>query len=764
MRKLAVFAFSFSAAIFLAKYALPPEWLLIAAALFAAIGLLALLLNGDVRLRAMLIAFGFVAGFLWNYAYYKVIYKPYEYLDGETTVIKAEVLDYPQATERGFSLYAKIKQEKSPLGIRILLYADDITPALSPGDVIELSARLFKSSVSYGEETDYYTSKGVFLIAYQRGEISVTRAEKLPLKHYPQYLSKVLNEKISEIFEGDTAPFILALLTGDRTLLNKDSRLTSAMSSAGTSHVVAVSGMHVSFLVGLIMTLMRRKRMGAVICIPIILVFMAMVGNTPSVVRAGVMQILLLAAPLVRRESDHATSLAAALMLLLLINPYSAGNVGLQLSFAAMGGIVLFSGRINAFFSSSLEKKLFKNPLFRAVWSFTAATLSSTLGALVFTTPLIALHFKYVSLISPLANLLTLWSVSFAFCGGLISVIFGFIFTPLGKIAAWLVSWLVRYNTDLVLWLSKFRFASLSMLSLFTRLWLVFVYLLLGWLIINRKRKPRLIIPLCSVIITLCLSILLSGYFVDRTNMTVTAVDVGQGQSIVITTKEHTFVVDCGGNGASNPGILTTQFLRSINRSSIDLLVITHFHSDHANGITRLMEQTDVKLLAMPYIDDSFKSDEDYQYYYTQIRELAEKRDIEVLYVTQNLQLANGETSIRLYAPIGGNTENEKGVVAMFSVGENDVLITGDITSALERRFIKLFELPDIEVLVAGHHGSKYSTSKELLDALTPENVIISVGYNTYGHPAEELLGRLSERNITVLRTDILGNAAVRLK
>ena len=763
MRKLATFAFSFSAAIFLTKYVIPSEWLLITAALFIAIALLGLLLKGDTRLRTMLIAFGLAAGFAWNWAYYTIVYKPFELLDGQISVIRAEVLDYPQETARGISAYVKIKHENSPLAIKTLLYADNETPALSPGDVVELKARLALSSLSYGEKTDYYTSKGVFLIAYQKGEVSLRQAGKLPLKYYPQYLSKMLKEKISEIYQGDTAPFMLALLSGDRGLLNQDDRLTSSMSTVGISHVVAVSGMHVSFLVGLIMTLTRRRRLGALVCIPVILLFMGMVGNTPSVVRAGIMQISMLSAPLLKRESDTVTALGLALMLLLTINPYSAGNVGLQLSFAAMGGIVLFTGRINAFLMGKPDKKLLKSPLFGAVWRFVAASISSTLGALVFTTPLIAIHFKYVSLIAPLANLLTLWSVSYAFCGGLISALLGFIFTPAGKMLAWLVSWLVRYITRISLCLAGFRFASLSMLGIFTRLWLVFVYLLLGWLFINRKRRPRLVIPLCSVVITLCLALVLSGLITDLTAMTVTAVDVGQGQSIVITTKKHTFVVDCGGSGEKT-GNLTAEYLRSINRRAVDVLVITHFHSDHVSGIKRLMEQTEVKLLAIPYIDNRFKYDEEYLDYCMEITELAEKRGIDILYVTQNMQLTSGEISLSLYAPIGGNTENEKGVVVMCSAGDNDVLVTGDISSTLERRLLRLADLPDIEVLIAGHHGSKYSTSEELLDAVKPEIALISVGYNTYGHPADEVLERLLNRQITVLRTDILGNAVVRLK
>jgi competence protein ComEC len=194
------------------------------------------------------------------------------------------------------------------------------------------------------------------------------------------------------------------------------------------------------------------------------------------------------------------------------------------------------------------------------------------------------------------------------------------------------------------------------------------------------------------------------------------------------------------------------------------VLVITHFHADHVNGIARLIEQTEVKLLAIPYIDNRFRYDEEYLDYCMEITELAEKRGIDILYITQNMQLTSGETSLSLYAPIGGNTENEKGVVVMCSAGDNDVLVTGDISSTLERRLLRLADLPDIEVLIAGHHGSKYSTSEELLDAVKPEIALISVGYNTYGHPADEVLERLLNRQITVLRTDILGNAVVRLK
>lgn len=102
--------------------------------------------------------------------------------------------------------------------------------------------------------------------------------------------------------------------------------------------------------------------------------------------------------------------------------------------------------------------------------------------------------------------------------------------------------------------------------------------------------------------------------------------------------------------------------------------------------------------------------------------------------------------------------DNERGLAILISVGEEDLLITGDMNAAAERRLLTAYELPDLEYLVAGHHGSKFSTTDDLLDALDPETALISVGSNSYGHPAEETLRRLAEHGCTVYRTDLHGD------
>ena len=136
----------------------------------------------------------------------------------------------------------------------------------------------------------------------------------------------------------------------------------------------------------------------------------------------------------------------------------------------------------------------------------------------------------------------------------------------------------------------------------------------------------------------------------------------------------------------------------------------------------------------------------------------AEAHGTEVRFITEETTLPLGEATLTVYPPLGDDSSNERGLVYLVSAGDYDLLITGDIDAEMEQRLIERYDLPDIEALVVGHHGSKYSTSSELLDALRPETAFISVGSNSYGHPSDQAMERLAERDITIYRTDLQGD------
>ena len=175
------------------------------------------------------------------------------------------------------------------------------------------------------------------------------------------------------------------------------------------------------------------------------------------------------------------------------------------------------------------------------------------------------------------------------------------------------------------------------------------------------------------------------------------------------------------------------------------------------NGAERLLARIDVGTLYMPGEPD------DSDGLLEGILAAAERHGTEVVYVSESdLSLTLGGLELTLFKPLEAGDENERGVVALASIGDFDALVMGDINSSAERELVSTRALPDTELLVVGHHGSKYSTSYELLAAIDAEYAAISVGYNSYGHPTWETLRRLEILGLEVYRTDQNGNITVR--
>lgn len=145
--------------------------------------------------------------------------------------------------------------------------------------------------------------------------------------------------------------------------------------------------------------------------------------------------------------------------------------------------------------------------------------------------------------------------------------------------------------------------------------------------------------------------------------------------------------------------------------------------------------------------------------------ELAAREGAEVIVVDETKELSLGDAGLTLFPPLGGGTSNESGQFILCSYGEFDVLITGDADSFVEKMLVKYCPIPDIELLVVGHHGSKNSTCEEFLQATAPELAVISAGAgNSYGHPAVETLDRLEAMGSQIHRTDLEGAVTVFLR
>ena len=263
----------------------------------------------------------------------------------------------------------------------------------------------------------------------------------------------------------------------------------------------------------------------------------------------------------------------------------------------------------------------------------------------------------------------------------------------------------------------------------------------------------RIVLPVC--LSALCLFGCIFAVRADRQGIRVTAIEVGQGSCTLIECGNDAVMVDCGGtNTADYVGQKAAYYALGRERRKIPTLVLTHLHRDHVNGVMRLLALLDVETIYMP----DFDTDE----YLTEILKAASISGTRVVRVREELLLTGEKLQLRLFPPLDRENNDESGLFVLASLDDWDVLITGDADQSQERRFVQLTDVPDIELLIAGHHGSANASGSVFLDALKPETALISVGYNTYGHPAEETLTRLEERHIEIHRTDIEGNITVK--
>ncbi len=764
MRKLATAALSFSSAVYLAHFLLPMGyWLYGAAAFFLLSVALGAFLKGDMRLRGLLITLSACLGLLICLGSYKIRNAPAAELTDWEGKISAEVTDFPREfPDYGYStVEVRLKTEGLP-GLKTKLYSYDYSiSSFSPGDMISTVGRFRAADTRAGEKYDRYNADGIYLLCTATAEPKVTERGKTAFFYFPRRLARAIEESAGRVFAQDTAPLLTALLTGNKELLYKQEQLYANMATVGILHVVAVSGMHVAFLAGFVQSLIRKKSLSALISIVIVWLFVPMAGATPSVVRAAFMLTTALIAPIMHRENDGITSLSAILALLLFINPDACASVSLQLSFAAMLGIIVFTPRVykrlmGKYFKVDTSKGHKALRLLSGLGIGALASLSSTLGAMVISTPFAALHFGYTSLSGILVNILIFWVISLCFTMGYVACLLGLVWLPLGRLLGAGVSCLTRLIILAVDAAAKVPYGAVFTEDTAFGWWLVLVYIIFSICFMFRRKKGfRPIIPLCLSICSLCSIIIFSELGRVYQPPKLTVLDVGQGQSIVAVNKGATIVIDCGGkNGARNAGELAAAELLGQGRRSLDLLALTHLDDDHVNGVTRLMSRVDVKALVLPAYMQDIKGGQ-------KIIDFAGERGTEVYIISEDTQFETGDMTLRVY---GSNNIKKPQLMYLWSEGENDVLITGDGSYSDERLFLKTHSLPHLEVYIVGHHGSKHSSSKELLSAIDAKWAVISCGYNHFGHPAPETLQRLGAAGMEILRTDQLGDITLKME
>lgn len=744
MRKLMWVTLGFVVATALCAYLWLIENLwIVAMVLLAAVPVVLLSARSPKWLRcAAVVCLGAAAGLLWFQLYAAVYLATVIQLDGKIVNMDITCSDYCYKTDYGSAVEGYVALEGKP--VRVKAYLDKELLA-EPGDLLKGTFKFRITTPGGTEEVTAHRGKGIFLLAYQKEDVQIQKPEQTPRWTFSARLRRDLLNVLELHFPADTAGFTKALLLGDRTGI--DYHTSTAFKLSGISHVIAVSGLHVTILFTLINALfLKRRWLVAVFGIPVLFLFAAAAGFSPSITRACIMQCLMIVATALDREYDGPTELAFSCLVMLLVNPLVITSVSFQLSVGCMIGIFLFSRRISEYLTG---KYLKKDTRFLKARRWMIGSVSITLSAMVFTIPLVAYYFGTISLVGILTNLLTLWIISFIFYGILLVCLLNMCLPAAATVAAWIIAWPIRYILAVSKILAAFPLSAVYISSGYIVLWLLFCYVLLVAFLLRKKKRTAFFV--CCVICSLCISLSVSWLLPMRDGVCMTVLDAGQGQCILFRSEGRAYLVDCGGSNGEKLADSVAELLLSQGVFHLDGLILTHFDKDHSSGAEYLLSRVQTDALIVPVSHDK-----------EEILDRLGPLVSQTVTVKDHLMVTFGDSELSVFGPVVMDSGNENSLAILFHRENCDILITGDRSALGERLLLRTVQLPDVDILVAGHHGSKNSSCQELLDAVKPEIVVISVGENSYGHPAKETLDRFAAIGAAVYRTDQQGTIVFR--
>ena len=620
---------------------------------------------------------------------------------------------------------------------------------LEYGDLVEIKGEYSAPEVARNYKGFDYSQYLKTLNIY--GTIKVEEAKIINKNQLSPILISINNIKEKMIDNANrnmpkrTANLLLGILIGERDNIQED--IIESFRTANLSHILAVSGAHTSYIILGITYLISKsktpKRIGYIITIIILLIFIIITGASYSVVRACIMAIVVIGAKICYRKENFFTSICISLIIILIQNPFAINDIGLKLSFMGTAGIVIFNKSITNFFIKlKIKQKI-------------AEALSVTFSAQLMIMPITILNFNTISLTFFISNILASPLLGIIIIFGFISIFISSILNPISKI----LFLILHIFLELLILVAKVteKIPGSSILVKTPNILFAIVYYILilffnYFFVIKQnptRRFHKKIIKIITiknikntvkVIVVVFLIMLLLTRIVRIINPTfkIYFIDVGQGDSTLIVTPKNKKILIDGGEGKTN---VLFQYLLDRRINKIDYIIISHFDSDHCNGLIEIIEKMRVENIVMS--KQSKESEE-----YKKILEIIKQKNIKVSSVKAEDKIIIEKN---LYIKILNPAEkfefqdlNNNAIVAKLVYKNFSMLFTGDIEKAEESLAKKYKNELKSTILKVAHHGSKTSTSEEFLKYVEPQIALIGVGKNNkFGHPNQITIERL---------------------
>ena len=549
--------------------------------------------------------------------------------------------------------------------------------------------------------------------------------------------------RTADIFEsalGDDSAVVMGLLFGETSGIDED--IIETFRRGGTAHVLAVSGLHLGLLYSFLCRFKRKKRsIPADIAIVLALTaYTALAGFTASVVRACLMIFIHIAGNHLNRRYDLISSTCVSMIIILAVNPMQIYSAGFQMSFLAV---------ITLGIMIPLIQKKIKGILLPMIAVQTGMV------------PYTMYVFNYVSLTSVISNIPVYFIAAAMIPAGILVIAFCWL-PVIAKPAAMITGLFVK----LLLWCNDFTYMGgvftfdvASPSVIFLAVYYIFIFYMCSEAgqiaLIRRNYKKIAAVFAAAVICGAGCSVYLSDGF-EKTDMVF--VDVGQGDCLHIKAGGKNLLIDGGGSFNYNVGKSTLKpYLLKNGVTKIDMAIATHLHTDHYQGLKELSQTYRIKKLGVyeansvneNHLKKEFKTDEIFYLAAGDVINMGRNVSVEVLSPDRG-------------NPLDEKDENKNSLVLRVNVKGNSVLMTGDIDEKGEKTLIEETDIKS-DILKIAHHGSRYSSCEKFIAVAAPKIAVIQVGKNTYGHPSEEVIKRLEEHKITVLRNDEQGAVGIRV-
>ncbi len=717
-----------------------------------------------------------------------------EYFGKKNLLITGLVASMPKQNQRRTKFALKIltikkdnDDQENKIKSKIEIFSYYGTPNLQYGDVISYRGsikrpRNFANPGGFNY-VKYLSFKGIAGISFVRGEKIVIHNSNNNFKYSTQFIRRInkLRHEFSGFIHGLTinsrhGDKVFSILSAVTTGLKDDlpDQLRENFSKAGVSHIIAISGLHLSiiaaifffcfnFLFSRFKPLLVRGLAGkaAYLTTLIPLLFYALLsGFSPSTQRAFIMISVYMLSFVLDREKDVLNSLAAAALIILIIDPCALFAISFQLSFSAVLFIVLGMYAIKdiLFFK--------KNNFLNKFFIFILVSFFAGLGTL----PLVMYYFNIISFVQVIANLMIIPLIGFiAVPLGLA----GFFIFPFSKIVSGSLIKLsipfLSFAIDFVEYITSFSFSWARCITPHLIELVCFYAIILGsfnFLITKTKKS------ICFILFFLFLFFLYSGFILEKryfsSNLQITNLDVGQGNSALIEGPKGIRILVDGGGFSYRSGFDTGKYIvgpflwyKRINK--LDAVILTHPEKDHMNGLIFVLKNFKVGMLIK-------NSDYRKTKAYSDLMRICLKKNIKIFQIPlkNNKDINIGDLNISFFNPISKkiimdnftkNDYNNNSLVFIIKYNKFKILFPGDIMKKTEQILASKSDRSlRSDVLIAPHHGSLTSSISCFLDRVKPEAVIISCGlYNQYHFPSKLVLARYRAKNINFYRTDYQG-------